>query len=833
MSDLAPTPGVVVAKTLDAVVMPVMARMVYLIPNLASLDVSNTVAEGFAVTGPWSSELHDRPGLRHPVLHRWLFHPQESGGGGVSYLSNMQRKIVYAVGILLLFAAMFPYKRYLQAEAEKKDLGEATIGEVDTGSFVLKLFLLGGFRGMAANVLWTRAIDFQKVQEWDRLKVTVDMITKLQPHFLAIWTFQSWNLTYNVSVEWDAPEDKYEWIKRGIKFVEDGVSKNKKSPDLIWDTAWYYYHKLGFSDESIILRRLFRDDEDESFKTSPIDGNTIYHDNFQLGHDWFVKAVRLVDEGRRGRGWALEDLNEYVDAPTQRKGRPGDLPFRSMPAHAQTRYAIGLEKESMKGVEATFGPRAQDQWRKAYDEWDAFGHYKSRHPQRGPDRRQARPASRSTSTTTRSATPRPTSSSTRTQQYWSDRWADQMNYPYWKDRCAAEMTADGTAARRLFYEGTKAYKSADFAQAVEKFRDGLKIWERLLERHEPYRPDDLNKKDTGLIMKRYARACQQSQVDLPKDTPFLDLLKAYENDTSKDPFDALEMLDTPTTSGSKPKPTLTPPATRTGSTGRGGPRRPPLSFRTPKCHPVARPAGPAYDGRMTRGCRPGAVRGSGAAPGRSRQARTGSTLHDHRRRRPPDHPGRAQPRLRRRLHVLRPDPRQARQRRPPVRPPARRHRDPQPPGPRRRAGSLGDQHPRLRLPRRPLRPARLGVQHGRPLRPQADRPRADDPRPGQGKTIAIPGTLTTAYLTLQLCLGKDVKVEVMPFDQILPAVAEGRADVGLIIHEGQLFYQDQGLHQIVDLGQWWQEQTGLPLPLGGNVVRRDLGAETIDRGRRA
>lgn len=95
-------------------------------------------------------------------------------------------------------------------------------------------------------------------------------------------------------------------------------------------------------------------------------------------------------------------------------------------------------------------------------------------------------------------------------------------------------------------------------------------------------------------------------------------------------------------------------------------------------------------------------------------------------------------------------------------------------------------------------------------------------------TIAIPGKLTTAYLTLQLLLGKDVKVEVMPFDQILPAVAEGRVDVGLIIHEGQLFYGDKGLHQVVDLGEWWFEQTGLPLPLGGNVVRKDLGSELVE-----
>jgi 1,4-dihydroxy-6-naphthoate synthase len=99
----------------------------------------------------------------------------------------------------------------------------------------------------------------------------------------------------------------------------------------------------------------------------------------------------------------------------------------------------------------------------------------------------------------------------------------------------------------------------------------------------------------------------------------------------------------------------------------------------------------------------------------------------------------------------------------------------------------------------------------------------------KGKTIAVPGKLTTAYLTLQLCLGKDVPVEVMSFDQILPAVVDGRVDAGLLIHEGQLYYGDRGLHKVVDLGQWWFEQTGLPLPLGGNVVRKDLGEVLVSR----
>jgi 1,4-dihydroxy-6-naphthoate synthase len=97
------------------------------------------------------------------------------------------------------------------------------------------------------------------------------------------------------------------------------------------------------------------------------------------------------------------------------------------------------------------------------------------------------------------------------------------------------------------------------------------------------------------------------------------------------------------------------------------------------------------------------------------------------------------------------------------------------------------------------------------------------------KRIAVPGTLTTAFLTLRLLLPQGFAYEVLPFDQILDAVAAGKYDAGLIIHEGQLTFQNQGLRLVVDLGVWWQERTGLPLPLGGNVVRRDLGPDVIRR----
>ena len=93
----------------------------------------------------------------------------------------------------------------------------------------------------------------------------------------------------------------------------------------------------------------------------------------------------------------------------------------------------------------------------------------------------------------------------------------------------------------------------------------------------------------------------------------------------------------------------------------------------------------------------------------------------------------------------------------------------------------------------------------------------------------MPGKLTSAFLTLQL-FDPDFDYEVIPFDEIQKAVLDGRVDAGLLIHEGQLTYQDEGLRKIVDLGEWWFERTdGLPLPLGGNIIRRDLGAETMQK----
>ena len=107
--------------------------------------------------------------------------------------------------------------------------------------------------------------------------------------------------------------------------------------------------------------------------------------------------------------------------------------------------------------------------------------------------------------------------------------------------------------------------------------------------------------------------------------------------------------------------------------------------------------------------------------------------------------------------------------------------------------------------------------------------RENGPAQVKGSRIAIPGTLTTAYLTLRL-YEQDFDYVVVPFDEIQQAVINGTAEAGLLIHEGQLTYAEEGLRKIVDLGEWWAEHTsGLPLPLGGNIIRRDLGTEMIQK----
>lgn len=173
---------------------------------------------------------------------------------------SLQRKIVYIVIILVLSFATYLIRQSafgIDAQARALELREQDRGEVGLTGSALRLTLLGS-RGLVVCSLWIAATEKQKKHEWNELELIVDSLTKLQPHFITPWLFQSWNLSYNVSVESDRIRDKYFYITRGIQLLAEGERQNKDHPDLRFSMGFYNQHKIGLSDEANTLRCLYQ-----------------------------------------------------------------------------------------------------------------------------------------------------------------------------------------------------------------------------------------------------------------------------------------------------------------------------------------------------------------------------------------------------------------------------------------------------------------------------------------------------------------------------------------------------------------------------------------------
>ncbi len=217
-----------------------------------------------------------------------------------------------------------------------------------------------------------------------------------------------------------------------------------------------------------------------------------------------------------------------------------------MPAHSQSRYAAALEKMSTYGIPATFGEVAKAEWGKAWSQWDEFGHHVfMSHNEVLRDGKFVRDEIRLNDV----LDVEHYKQMPENKLYWTQRWADQMNYRYWKERCEAEATTNGVLARQHFYEATRAYKTGDFPKAADEFKEGLRLWKLVMNDFAGYREDDLNKKDTGLIVKRYTLTLKQLQQPIPDDLPFKDYLQLLGNDATVDPFDATEMIGVVNDSG--------------------------------------------------------------------------------------------------------------------------------------------------------------------------------------------------------------------------------------------------------------------------------------------
>jgi hypothetical protein len=170
---------------------------------------------------------------------------------------SLQRKLIYIAMILVIFFGLVFYRPFLvESRAEELKLRDQDVGDVELTGQVVKLALTG-MRGFMVTSLWYNANEKQKKNQWNELEVIVRLVTKLQPHYVTPWLFQSWNLSYNVAVQCDREADQYFYITRGIELLAEGERQNRYNPDMRYFIGYYTQHKICQADRTNMLLALF------------------------------------------------------------------------------------------------------------------------------------------------------------------------------------------------------------------------------------------------------------------------------------------------------------------------------------------------------------------------------------------------------------------------------------------------------------------------------------------------------------------------------------------------------------------------------------------------
>ncbi|QEG21139.1 hypothetical protein [Mariniblastus fucicola] len=229
------------------------------------------------------------------------------------------RKIIYiaVIGLLLIPLSFIsrpevtdqngqvvdPGGRLSQMRRKEK-LAQASISEIDPTSEAMKLASMG-LRGVAVNVLWMQALEHQKNEDYDKLAATLQTLTKVQPNFVKVWEFQGHNLAFNVSMEFDDYEYRYEWIKKGLNFLKGGIAYNTDDHRMTDNMGFFTGTKFGKSDEKMPFRRIFRKDKvfhnEMSDKIAPdsYDAREYGPDSYKMAWHWYDESQNLVDNGAR------------------------------------------------------------------------------------------------------------------------------------------------------------------------------------------------------------------------------------------------------------------------------------------------------------------------------------------------------------------------------------------------------------------------------------------------------------------------------------------------------------------------------------------------------
>lgn len=405
----------------------------------------------------------------------------------MSKLTSQQRKLCYLGGIVLLLIPVITLGMpagetdpgtgravgggTLARLRQEYDLGDTSLGNVDPASATMTLVLLG-FRGLAANALWLESMEHQKMKDWAQLRANVDSIVMLQPHFMNVWTFQSWNLAYNVSVEWDDPRDRYYWIKEGAKFSMKGVDRNRNYSELYWWTGRILDHKIGRADEKRQFRRYFRSDPDEQFEGGQDPAvsrfnNREYEDHYLAAKFWYLLANEVeLDHGQSLQARVL---------------------FRHYPARAAMSYPAALQEEG------NFGEKTREAWAEAFRNWTES--YEGGTVGFGLDTFYGRAGryylEADTEDEVQALVDEDADRFTFEQKKDMIRGSRNMvQYDYWRTRSQAESEGLAEGAHRDFYEGAQLYKAAKNSEAKQRIIAGLQKFEDLLARYPELAHDD-------------------------------------------------------------------------------------------------------------------------------------------------------------------------------------------------------------------------------------------------------------------------------------------------------------------------------------------------------
>jgi hypothetical protein len=245
--------------------------------------------------------------------------------------ASFYRKIAYLVAIVVIAILMFWLSTPSTATKEggplaqlreEYQLGQSNFGDVDPASETMR-FLTLGLRGVAVTLLWHQADEFKKKEDWTNLTATLNQLAKLQPNFVTFWKYQAWNVSYNVSVEFDDYRDRYYYVREGIKFLMDGEKYNRDNPQILSELGWFIGHKIGRADEKEQYRKLFKEDDD----FHPADRTPDERDNWLVAKNWYLRSIAAVDV----KGKSL--------------GKKSQRDLYSDPAKAQINYAEAIEDD--------------------------------------------------------------------------------------------------------------------------------------------------------------------------------------------------------------------------------------------------------------------------------------------------------------------------------------------------------------------------------------------------------------------------------------------------------------------------------------------------------